>query len=106
MHLGTMLVLLTVVLLIVEIIVALSLGRYSRRVGTKPGGHFLRILARTMGLVVVAQFLDVLTDIGLDMAVETPSHATGIVIEMIALTVVFLAFVWAWWDLTRQDAHR
>jgi hypothetical protein len=101
MHLGTLLVLLTVILLATEVIVCLSLGRFARQVGRRPGGHFLRVLTRTMAFVVAAQFLDVVTDIALDMAPESPEHAPFVAIEIAALVCVFIAFIWAWWDLTR-----
>ncbi len=106
MHLGTLLSLSTVVLLATEILAALGLFRLSRQVDGRPGGHLLRIITRTVGLVVLAQMLEVATDVSLDAAPETTAHATIIVLEVISLFAIFIAVVWAWWDLTRHDFHR
>lgn len=106
MHLGTLLTLSSIVVLATEVLAALTLFRLTRAVDGRPGGHFLRILTRTISIVIIGQALEVVTDISLDAAPMTQGHEAVIVLEAINLLLIFVAIIWAWWDLTRSDYQR
>lgn len=106
MLLATPLLLATTALLVTEVVIVIALIRLALEVDGNPGGHFARVLSRTMVLIVVAQFVEVCSDFFFVEAPETGAHFWVVGIELVALLIIFAALVWAWLDLTRPRHPR